>query len=285
MNSEDMNDPELDAFLKGEDELSRRLKALPQPAPSAEFDAAILARSQAQMAREQRPAAANDASDGVASKAPMARLGLRWRVPAGIAATVLAGVLTHHAWQGSTNTDRVGEMLGSGSTNLTPSLPAPPVQQVETAPAPQEKVTPAPPGHRQPAARRTAPAVVEPPLPPPPPPSASMLEARPVSPPPTKAFSYSAPVFAAPAPVAAMATEERRTVEVIGRRNVAPVTAKSGELPTQAPDPKTWLAAIDAMLEAGLQRDTLEEWDKFRAAWPDYPVPAATREKINALRK
>lgn len=51
------------------------------------------------------------------------------------------------------------------------------------------------------------------------------------------------------------------------------------------PDPKVWLAAIDELFKAGLRRDTLEEWDKFRAAYPEYPVPAETIDKINALRK
>lgn len=51
------------------------------------------------------------------------------------------------------------------------------------------------------------------------------------------------------------------------------------------PDPKAWLAAIDELFKAGLRRDTLEEWDKFRAAYPEYPVPAETIDKINALRK
>jgi hypothetical protein len=50
------------------------------------------------------------------------------------------------------------------------------------------------------------------------------------------------------------------------------------------PEPKAWLAAIDELLKAGLRRDSLEEWEKFRAAYPDYPVPAETVEKINALR-
>jgi hypothetical protein len=45
-----------------------------------------------------------------------------------------------------------------------------------------------------------------------------------------------------------------------------------------------WLAAIDEMLRAGLRRDAVEEWEKFRAAYPDYPVPAATSDQIKALQ-
>ena len=117
MNSEDMNDAELDAFLKGEDALSGELQAMQQASPSAELDAAILGRAQAQMARDSRAAAANDASDGVASKAPLSRLGLRWRVPAGIAATLMAGVLAHQAWQASADHERAvaGERASAGA--------------------------------------------------------------------------------------------------------------------------------------------------------------------------
>jgi hypothetical protein len=273
-----MNDAELDAFLKGEDELSRRLKALEQPSPSAELDAAILAQAQ-------RPAAANDASDGLALKAPMQRLGLRWRVPAGIAATVLAGVLAHQAWQASADLDREREVSDMAPVS---ALPAPPVPQppaaIEHSPVPQAKVSPAAPKPRHPPSHRSAPQVSDA-SPPPPPPSPARAP-----------FSYSAPAAAAPAPPPAAAAplrfaEERRTVEVTGRRNRVEVqgavvgrSSKFGELAAQ-PDPKIWLAAIEEMMKAGLQRDALEEWDKFRAAWPDYPVPAETREKINALRK
>jgi hypothetical protein len=269
LNSEDMKDAELDAFLKGEDELSRRLKALEQPSPSAELDAAILAQAE-------RPAAANDGSDGVASKAPLQRLGPRWQVPAGIAATVLAGVLAHQAWQASADLDGGAElrhMAPVPAASPAPKLP----EAMEPLPAPPARVTPTAPKTRQPAERRSAPRVSEAPEAPP----------SPVEP-----YTYSAPAAAAPAPPPAPAapmqlTDERRAVEVSGRRNRAEVlgrSARSGELAAQ-PDPKIWLAAIEAMMEAGLRRDALEEWDKFRAAWPDYPVPAETRGKINALKK
>jgi hypothetical protein len=93
LNSEDINDAEFEAFLKGGDELARRLKDLPQASPSSELDAAILKR-----AREQIPRApaANDSGTGAPSMRP---LGWRWRAPAGIAASVLACVLAHQAWQ------------------------------------------------------------------------------------------------------------------------------------------------------------------------------------------
>jgi hypothetical protein len=266
LNSEDINDAELDAFLKGEDELSRRLKALEQPSPSAQLDAAILAQAA-------RPAAANDVSAGAGANAPMQRLGLRWRVPAGIAATVLAGVLAHQAWQASTDLDRAREV-----GDVAPVLSPPPPDRrfpeaIEPVPPIAAKPTPEPSKSSRPAARRIEPQAVEPsPAPAPPPP-----------PPPVESYRYAAP----PAPIA----DEPRAVEITGRRSrvdvPAPAPASAAKLSERAaqPDPKIWLAAIEEMIKAGLQRDALEEWDKFRAAWPDYPVAPETREKINALRK
>lgn len=255
MNSEDINDDDLDAFLKGDDELSRRLRALDQPSPSAELDAAILARAA-------RPAAANDPAEGGAPPAPMPRMGLRWRVPAGIAATVLAGVLAHHAWQASADLDRDGEVRLVAPAPPAPPAPAVPPQPEAIAPPPPEAAPVAPPKAAQPAARRSAPQVSEPA--PPPPPSAELE-------------TYSAPAAAPPAPQPI--AQERSAMEVTARRN-------RSEAPKAAqPDPKLWLASIDEMLKAGLQRDAVEEWDRFRAAWPDYPVPDQTRARISALRK
>jgi hypothetical protein len=83
--------------------------------------------------------------------------------------------------------------------------------------------------------------------------------------------------------------EESRRVEVSGRRRqVEPQTsyaAPATAMEVVAPDPVAWLAAIDASLKADRRRDALEEWDRFRAAYPDYPVSAETIDKINALRK
>lgn len=266
MSSEDINDADLDAFLKGEDDLSRRLKALDQPAPSAELDAAILARAA-------RPAAANDPAEG---GAPMRRMGLRWRLPAGIAATVLAGVLAHQVWQASADMDRSGQARQAAP--VPPSPPSPHLPEaIDPAPAPPPKPRAAAPKSRQPAARHIAPQLAEP-APPPPPVS---LQTSPTA----ASFRYAAP---APAPSAAMPMgEERRTVEVKGRRSRSAVVGLSADQsePAARPDPQIWLAAIDEMIKAGLQRDAVEEWDKFRAAWPDYPVPTETGDKINALRK
>lgn len=270
MSTDDMNDAEFDAFIKGEDALSGELQAMQQASPSAELDAAILNRAQELLLREQRPEAANDAAEGHSSKPASPRIGLRWRVPAGIAATVMAGVLAHQAWQASSDSTRLPEV----------SAPAPAAQPapIETAPPAPASVQPA----QKPAAparkRAAAPAPAEPTMtdiaPPAPAPAAAPSEAAVPSPALSYSAPYSAPMAAAPVP------EMSRSVTVTGRRNRFDVARSAA-----APDPKAWLAAIDEMLKAGLQRDTLEEWDKFRAAYPDYPVPADTTERISALRK
>ena len=49
--------------------------------------------------------------------------------------------------------------------------------------------------------------------------------------------------------------------------------------------PAEWLDQIEAMLGAGNDDELLEQWRKFRQAYPDYPVPHTTSERIRAIRK
>jgi hypothetical protein len=219
------------------------------------------------------------------------RLGLRWRVPAGIAATLMAGVLAHQAWQASADHERAFE--ASAPVPAQQSAPAPQAEAKAEKPSPVAVPVaplPLPLKAKQATPRRSAPAPVEP--------QADAVSSQTAPPPaPAPAYSYSAPAAPAPAPptvaeAAKSMQAESRSVEVSGRRSRVDVQrsnaaqpAQSGALAAAAPDPKAWLAAIDELLKAGLRRDTLEEWDKFRAAYPDYPVPADTVEKINALRK
>jgi hypothetical protein len=99
---QDKDDADFEAFLRGEGDLAEGLDALAQPSPSATLDAAILARARADVERDERNARlqrdaqrareANEARGQAANDAPARG---RWGVPAGIAATVLAGVLGH----------------------------------------------------------------------------------------------------------------------------------------------------------------------------------------------
>ena len=60
--------------------------------------------------------------------------------------------------------------------------------------------------------------------------------------------------------------------------------AKRDDTGADAKRARDWLSVIDAMLKANLRRDALAEWAKFRAAYPDYPVPAELRARIEAIK-
>lgn len=99
MSSDDLHDDaEFERFLAGEGELSPQLKALAQPEPSAELDAAVFARIEAAMAAEkvqtvepQPPAAANDPV-GPPAVSPQKKHSVAWywHWPVGVAAGILA---------------------------------------------------------------------------------------------------------------------------------------------------------------------------------------------------
>lgn len=44
-----------------------------------------------------------------------------------------------------------------------------------------------------------------------------------------------------------------------------------------------WLNVINEMLKAGLHKDAIDEWRKFRVAYPDYPVPEELARQIAAI--
>ena len=48
---------------------------------------------------------------------------------------------------------------------------------------------------------------------------------------------------------------------------------------------KVWLKLIDELIKADLQRDALEEWQKFRKDYPHYAVPQELAARINALKR
>lgn len=270
------DDAEFDAFLKGDGDLSRRLQDVPQAVPSAALDAAILQRARELMAQESsRPAAANDAG----TKQPAPRLGWRWRVPAGIAATVLAGVFARQAYQASADREREAAMPQAADDSAL-IMPAPAPMQPPTI----ELTAPAPkPMARAPVRNKPIAAAA-----PPPPPSVAEQKPAPTS----KAMAdHAAPAPApAPAPVAAPAPEflsqtmEKPTTQadsgILARTDISSNRTRSAAQPRM---PAEWLAAIEAMLAAGKDTQAANEWRSFRQANPDYPVPQTTQERIKAI--
>lgn len=79
-----------------------------------------------------------------------------------------------------------------------------------------------------------------------------------------------APVVVAPAPT---------PVEV------AAGAVKDESNPAQRAQAKSWLSLIEELLKAEMQQEALDEWLKFRKAYPYYPVKAVLQEKMQAMQK
>ncbi|UTY60219.1 hypothetical protein [Massilia sp. erpn] len=286
-------------------ELERKLAALPQPAPSAALDAAILAAVQADLAAAPAPVhpgtpAANDAPATPLPAQPQARKRrTRWQLPLGLAASFVLSLsvvlkLQEHEAQ-----------IAAPQPAAEPA-PAPAIADTEiTIPAAQDApadkdlekrsvAQAAKPSRSAAAAAAAAPAPAPAPTPAPaapndaehaaPPANANDVAAREfhrapqampelkLAPPVALAPpAHPAPSFGAPPPASGGAMEERR-VQITGSRVMSPQQ--------DAVSPEAWLAAIDEMLKAGLRRDALAEWPRFRQAYPNYPVPQELLERL-----
>ncbi len=285
------DDAEFDAFLKGEDALSRRLQAMPQAVPSAALDAAILQRARDLMAQEARPAAANDA--GVPVPGPrLGRLSWRWRVPAGIAATVLTGVFANQAFQNSVELERAGTALPEEPVMILPApavahAPELSVPKIETAPqvaAPMPKVA-ADKGIV--AEMKTEYEVASPP----PPPERDRFvdeykaDARRSTPESQRNLTMPPPVAAAPAAAPAAVVMQDTDQELrYKRKEMAGLAGAVSKRAATTKGAADWLAEIEAKLGTGKDAEVLAEWRRFRQVYPAYPVPQATEEKIKAIQ-
>lgn len=70
-----------------------------------------------------------------------------------------------------------------------------------------------------------------------------------------------------------------QTVEVQGASNA------TGATPGGAASAEKWLGVIHDLLKAGLTYQAVEEFAKFRAVYPEYPVPAAMLEQLKPIKK
>ena len=319
------DDAEFEAFLHGEGALADGLDGLPQPSPNAALDAAILARARADMAREARPPAANDA-----------RVHGRWRLPAGLAAAVLAGVLGHQAWKNNADAERAAlepkEFAGTApAASPAPTAPAqavekaavpieagqPKAEQAPRAPAPvQQRASasararasaPAPaaatragedavveyfaPMQKQASAATAQGALQKPPPPPAPAPTSAPPAPAAASPAYTLLgrpgeFARRAPESAAA--VAAPASPAPLTygaTEPSARRIEVTGSAIKRSDADAASAPAPWLKRIAALLDSGDKPGALAEWRAFRAAYPDYAVDAPLAAAIKAAQE
>lgn len=133
--------------------------------------------------------------------------------------------------------------------NRRSSVAAPTVALPAPAPAPSAPPAPAP----------------APPVPPPAPSAALSFTARATSVPPAQIIAPAPP--APPAPTVVTVTGSAR------KAAPAADNARATE----------WLNVIDEMLKAGLRKDAIDEWRKFRGAYPDYPVPEELARQIAAI--
>jgi hypothetical protein len=284
------DDRALDAFLRGEDELAGALRGLDQPAPPPALDARI--RAQAREALAEPAGAANDAVDAEERALVASPLG-RWRAPLAVAATVVIGASLALQWDGGSRDAArapLADTAPRGAAGSAPSAPAAAPETAQPAPVQRDAATPAaapsaassaaaaapvaarPQRH---AAAGPAPAEAEALAPPPAPPA---VAAPPAPMPIMPAPSFPAQYYAAPPAGADEAPVQRRNlapthVDVTGSR----VTASDERRPRE------WLAVLGQLLDHRLDDDARTSWDQFRRQYPDYPVPDALRQRLDAL--
>jgi hypothetical protein len=299
VNKDDMSDDaEFDAFLKGEGELSRRLQAMPQGEPSAELDNAILNRARLAMAQEAHPQAANDPGEQTGAPRLARPFGYRWRVPVGIAATLLAGVFGTQAFQKQQQEPTVAEMVDAPAALIAPAAQDNVVMQDMQVPAAPPVAERAPAKELRRAAPAPAPVVSEPvaagkadiaaaAAPPPPPPPMMEFKAAPAE----------APAAAAPAPVAAAAPQRAEAMAgLVADADKRKAVARSAREETlqrvevtgsrnKLRDSKVWLADIEQLLKDGNNEEALHEWQGFRVAYPRVKVAPELEARLDALDK
>ena len=272
MSKDEMSDDaRFDAFLRGEGELARRLQAMPQPSPSAELDAAILGKVRASMA----PVVREAANDPVAPGPRQRGLGLRWRVPAGIAATVLVGLFARQSYETRVSAVQVSLSpqeraeaaiaRARAAPAATPAMRSAPAARTASPTPPAElpvsaQATPRPqPQLQKPASRARAPEPVvrE---------DASRAEAAP------------APPASVPVPIAAPSNDSlERTAP-----DPAPVRANlaaTGGLYTAA----QWITRMETLVREGEELAAACEWIMFRQRYPEYAVPPGLAAKMREL--
>jgi hypothetical protein len=307
VNKDEMSDDaQFDAFLKGEGDLSRQLQSLAQPSPSAALDAAILERARLAIAGQGREAA-NDPGTVPHNNSSLARgLGMRWRVPAGIAAAVLAGLIGQQAFQ---QADR--EQLESVSADVAPvrSVEPPAAPAVmETAPpdTPAPKPLPAPEYKMPPAETVSAPAPAPVAVPSPPPepvavtrPAPAPMPAPPPPPQQARPVSEGAALSYAPSPASASAPPRSRiraagegASDFYARANTQKAAKSSLERVTvtgssikreQLHEAPEWLALMEDLLQKGKDVEAAHEWARFRRTYPDHAVPEALEQRLKSL--
>jgi hypothetical protein len=210
----------------------------------------------------------------------------RWRVPLGIAATlVLSLSVTFMVWEGQPETKLI--FITKVKENSAPVIVAMAKPQVEAAAVAESKPAPPPPlalrERDELRARSKAKSDLEsdkkvladsatemaalskdtPPAKP-----APIAESEPVQ------LAAASPAAPPPPPAARRMSEPAPKTELAGANSIASVT----------PDAKTWLAQIEKLIRDDKRTEALAAWQKFRQAYPDYVVEKTIEKQIEAFR-
>jgi hypothetical protein len=351
MDHKDMSDEEFEALLQGRGELADLLRAMPQPEPSAELDATILANAQA--ALQSTASAANDPVIPEGGKPARISFVRRWKIPLAFAASALLalhmiGFQSFPNWANHDAAMSRSEPAAAPATAPTAGLAS---EMSTAAPAPQA-ATETPPAAAQAerrkehdttrmqeraaiasadeAAKKAKARESENAIPPVAMADPKVMATVKPEPPPAAAASAEQPLATggleqAPAKAYSGARAEQSTAaRVLAKRETgeagsaanttiaaAPAAAappytmrslpepaaaapageaKAAAADTAAPvdirkDPKTWLTRIDKLLKADSKKEALDEWTKFRQAYPTYPVAKELTDRIDTLKK
>lgn len=218
----DVDDIQLEAFIRGTDVLTLQLRGIEQPEPSTQVETLILKRVNFALEQDAYQPIDSEAEAHAPAPGAASTMWKLWPLPVALAALFVVGVVIQQSGQGelpvltggSAKTDSAPRTAPTRESDMVAHSSAPHVEQ-NTAQYPQGK----------------------------------------------------------PRVVTGQAVEAE----------AAPKAAGASDSGTANAD--KWLDVVNDLLKAGLQYEAAEEFAKFRAANPDYPVPAAMLAKLNAARK
>lgn len=272
------DDAEFEAFLRGEGELARALREVPQPAPSDALTAAILARAESDL---HRSVPANDTVMPGAGTRPPQHFLRRARIPLAMAASFLLALALGIQWKNQ----------HSPVQETVTVAAAPQAQAPAAAPAPAPSIPAAPQKSSPPTQIAQAPALSE----------------RP------KKAGKPAVQVAADPPIAIAQADIEPDAGTIVTRSVPPADMpRTAPMPAPVPAPvpapapaatakasaletidnaaaeeraKEWIILIEELLKADLPREAMEQWKEFRKNYPKYPAPAKLAARMKALEQ
>lgn len=256
-------DEEFDAFLQGKSDLAKKLQQLPQPTPPAALSKAIMADAEA--ALQQRSLANDDLIPASMQRPTQQNFIRRLRLPLALAASILVAVMISLQWQPS---DR-GTLVIAQAPQPEPAQSRVPEARPEASPTLPVTSNVSKPSTVRNGVHKQAPETPEAP------PTVIAQADIPKSIAPNSLITRPGP--------SSMPAETEQTAHPA----LAPQAASSPSadtIPVDKTKAEAWIRLIDELIKADMERDALEEWEKFRKAYPHYPVPEKLNRKIQALK-